>query len=478
MDDGLLPPNGLTISSIPDGSRSSLNFFSSSIDRYMIGHNITENDGTLTILMQTVVNGMRTFSCQARPVDIAITVEQSMGQNVILLNGEVLFQLECVETTIIRIGQIVKYENSTVSVLGPNTEFPNITTFWYCDSFRCYKFNSSKSFLRSGPTSKLFTCKQVALYSIAGPINANIEDFLENPPVITTSSIPVTPSPTTTIVSSSFFTINITPLPSISISPSVLETTSVFTSVPLTTTVVFSPTPTSQLLPQTPSISSLISTPFEGITPTPTSFPIVTLTPSALVTPTPTDEAPPTTKKPEKTQTKTKGKKKCIIKTPVTKNRDTTRNLFIDYGTRTTKCCRTKMIDCKEQVSYDTTRRISTKTRGTVTKNKDTRTLTAKGPPSRMRSKTRCNRKKKRPRISTNTDERTRTSKALVGQLRGSTSRAPTTNTRSRGTATKTRGRGGKKRTKTTITRTKGTVNTRTRGGTSKKTRRKDNKLY
>lgn len=131
-------------------------------------------------------------------------------------------------------------------------------------------------------------------------------------------------------------------------------------------------------------------------------------------------------------------------------------------------------------MSYDTTRRVSTKTRGTVTKNKDTRaiTMTAKGPPSRMKSNTNCNGKKRGTRISIKTStigrdtDRRRTSKGyktLVGELRGSTSRAPT-----RGTATKSRGRGGKKRAKTAITRTKGTVNTRTRGETTKKTRRKD----
>ena len=195
MDEDILPPNGQYSSPIPDGSFSALEFMSTSTERYQVSQNITESDGTLTILMETVMDGMVTFSCQARPVDVVVTVGQSQGRNLVFINGEFLFELDCIETTIVEIGQPVTYDGSTVTVGG--NEFMNIDTFWYCDSFRCYMFNSSKSsFERSGPTSKLFTSKNVALYSIDGQVNSDIEDILLNPPPIITSESGVAPTPT------------------------------------------------------------------------------------------------------------------------------------------------------------------------------------------------------------------------------------------------------------------------------------------
>ena len=70
MDDNILPPNGSIEFDIPDGSVSSLDFSSVSVERYQFNQNITENDGTLTWLMEVVMDGMAQFSCEARSADM------------------------------------------------------------------------------------------------------------------------------------------------------------------------------------------------------------------------------------------------------------------------------------------------------------------------------------------------------------------------------------------------------------------------
>ena len=311
MDDRILPSNGSTVTAIPDGSHSVLNFASSGIRQYQIDHNITETDGTFTLLMTTVNFRITTFICQVHPSDITITQEQSMGKNVVNLNGEFLFLFDSIETETVLFGEMVAYENSTVTILRLNTEtkFPNISTFWYCDSFRCYEFNSSKSsFIRSGPTGKLFTSNDVALYSIAGLVNSRIEDLLILSPVPTTTMIS---SPTSLMLSSVFST------------SSIAVPTSVFSSSLSTFTIVPSLTPSPTLVMSTsvaPSVSTFIQT---LATPTPTPGPQ-------------SDIKPIVCEKTAKLRTKSRTKSRTLRKSRSSRTKTTVKKTRkISGGTRT-----------------------------------------------------------------------------------------------------------------------------------------------
>ena len=274
---------------------SALDFTSTSVERYQVSHNITETDGTQTILFETAIDGDGTFSCITSPVDIAITVGQPQGMNVFFLNGEFLFELDCVETTIVQLGQAVTYDGNTVTVGG--NEFTNITTFWYCDGFRCYMFNSSKSsFEMSGPSSKLFTSKSVALYSVAGLVNSDIENFLLNPPPIITSE-PVTTLTQSTLLmmtSTIAFTSSLSSvIPALTTSQVPVETSTVaFTSmsVPISTFSL----PSSLLSPSFTLSTTLTTLSLsESITPMPTGVPITPTSVSISAIPTATTPGRP-----------------------------------------------------------------------------------------------------------------------------------------------------------------------------------------
>ena len=312
MDENILPPNGLIQFNIPDGSVSSLDFLSASIERYQIDQNITENDGTLTWLMEVVMDGITQFSCEARSADVVITMGQSQGENSIFLNGEFLFPIDCTVTTIVWLEETVRYTNNTVSIQEQNVKFINITTFWYCDGFRCYTFNSSKLlFERSGPTGKLFTSKGIALYSISSPINSDIENILENPtPIISSPVITVTPT--------------LTSIASLNSTTQVISIVPTSTPIPtLETSIIglssISPTPTPSNVPVSSSsfvsIASDIITTLVSISPTParaTSIPTISsmllISPTSIkITPTPTpDEITPTRDVPQPCSRKTK----------------------------------------------------------------------------------------------------------------------------------------------------------------------------
>ena len=470
MNGSILPPSQTFNSSIPDGSRSILDFSSSSVELYEINQNITEVDGTVTILMKT---GNMTISCHVRPVDITITLVQSMGQNVLFANGEFLFLFDCIKTTIVQFEQMVMYENSTVTILGRNTTFPNITTFWYCDSFRCYKFSSSKSFLRSGPTGRLFTSKEVALYSIASLVNRAIEDILANPPLISFSA------PVATMITTS---------PTIIISSSTFLTSSIFTTVMSSeeTTLI-----TPSLTKDTFDLSTLTSLPIST----------VVLTPTVLATPTPTvgpdiveptsDEPSPSTRKPEKTKTKTRmitnGKTKTTIKictlsktrNTETKSTDTTRMTFTGRTTKTrmtdmvkgskdgvtvTKCTTTKTVGSTRDTTAKSKGTIS-RTRGSMETTRSTTTRTRGGKETTRSTTTRRRGGKKTTRSTTRRRGGMGTTRSTTTRRRGGMGTTRSTTTRRRGgmgttRSTTTRRRGGMGTTRGTTVRTKGVVGT------------------
>ena len=441
MNGSILPPSQTFNSSIPDGSRSILDFSSSSVELYEINQNITEVDGTVTILMKT---GNMTISCYVRPVDITITLVQSMGQNVLFTNGEFLFLFDCIKTTIIQFEQMVMYENSTVTILGRNTTFPNITTFWYCDSFRCYKFSSSKSFLRSGPPGKLFTSKEVALYSIASLVNRAIEDILANPPLISFST------PVATMITTS---------PTIIISSSTFLTSSILTTVMSSeeTTLI-----TPSLTKDTFDLSTLTSLP----------IPTVLLTPTVLVTPTPTvgpdiveptsDEPSPSTRKPEKTKTKirtiTHGKTKTTIKIcTLSKTRNTeTKSTEMTFTGRTTKTRMTDMVKgskdgvtvtkCTTMKTVGSTRDTTAKSKGTISRTRGsmetTRSTTTRrrGGKETTRSTTRRRGGKETTRSTTRRRGGMGTTRSTTTRRRGGMGTTRSTTTRRRGGMGTTRG--------------------------------------
>ena len=454
MDENILPPNGTYSSSIPDGSFSVLDFTSTTIERYQVSQNITENDGVITLLMETVMDIVVNFVCQIRGADIDLSVGQPQGINVVFINGEVLFELDCVETNIVEVGQTVTYDGSTVTVQG--NEFTNISIFWYCDSFRCYMFNSSKSsFEMTGPTSKLFTSKNIALYTIDGQINSDIEDILLNPPPILTSE------PVTTMATTS--TTSLMPSTALMMTSTILFPSAIpFTSVMPTTSQVTVDTSTialativSTLIPTFAMPSSLLLTPFtasttlttslpsESITPTPTGItisptqvsiavtptdpgrpsistavPSVTLVPTSTIGPDIVDPTRDETLCPRQTpiiKPKTKKRRKPR---PETKTRDTkTRKTKKDTGKKT----RTFKTETRMRSDFKSLRRTKTG------KSDYMNSYTAEGtecPPEKTRVSTR-RRKTKKTRITPSMRTRSKTKTGGRTRTKSKTSASP-----------------------------------------------------
>ena len=188
MDADILPSNGVVSLMIPGGSVSNVRFENSGTG-YEVEKNTTEIDGTVSVLMETIQMSpfLRTISVYKQPVDVSVVLQPSSnGQTNLVANGEVVLVADCTETTPIPMGII--YDEDIVTILGPGTELTNITTLWYFDGFRFYRFNSSKSYEFPIP-GKLFSSKNTAIYSIGNSLNTKIEDLLSQLPL--TSSTPV-----------------------------------------------------------------------------------------------------------------------------------------------------------------------------------------------------------------------------------------------------------------------------------------------
>ena len=172
---------------IPGGSVSNVRFENSGTG-YEVEKNTTEIDGTVSVLMETIQMSpfLRTISVYKQPADVSVMLQPSSNGQTNLLANEVVLVADCTETTPILMG--ITYDEDIITILGPGIELTNITTLWYFDGFRFYRFNSSKSYEFPSP-GKLFSSKNMAIYSIGGPLNTKIEDLLSQLPL--TSSAPV-----------------------------------------------------------------------------------------------------------------------------------------------------------------------------------------------------------------------------------------------------------------------------------------------
>ena len=208
MDASLLPPSGVyNLDTNENGERSVLQFVDQGSGSYSVLLTTTETDNTTTTVNQVVTpSGTQTRTTVTAATN-NLRFEESNGFTFLSVDGENILPLNNVETTTIADSMGIVYQGNQISILNGELLAMNITTLYYYDGFRFYRFEGMLTDPLDGPGTVYYNrVGNTALYSIDSSLNINLDQIIEALAMASTPPDPEIPSPSTITI--------IVPLPS------------------------------------------------------------------------------------------------------------------------------------------------------------------------------------------------------------------------------------------------------------------------